>query len=408
MPVKSFVIAALILMLCGCAEEGGAPTPPDPAEIDRLRSLPYVGSTPIEEGDEESGVILHDESRSYPGYTLYTVQDLSMAEMIDQSGGVIRSWRLPASARWERSELLANGDLLVIGVDELAEPGGAIPDGSRYLARLDWNGSLLWKHQMTAHHDIEPTPSGQLLALTFERRKIPAIHPELDIRDDLITLLDADGNPLDSRSLLNAFKGKADIHRLQTPRPTALGVVPWIDILHANSLEGMPFAHLEGKHPIFRPGNILFCSRHQDSIAVLDWRTGKIIWAWGSGELLAPHDAQFLPDGNILIFDNGLGRDWSRIVELDPVSETIVWEYRAPDPEDFYSFTKGSCQRMPNGNTLIADSDHGRIFEVTRDGETVWEYVSPHETEPGRRAAIVRARRFERDVIDSIGRAAGI
>ena len=128
----------------------------------------------------------------------------------------------------------------------------------------------------------------------------------------------------------------------------------------------------------------MISSRHQDSIAVIDWRTGKAIWAWGAGELLAPHDAQFLSNGNILIFDNGLGRGWSRVIELDPVEETIVW---------------------PNDNTLIADSDNGRAFEVTRDGAIVWEFVCPHETEPGRRAAIVRARRYEREFIEKINSA---
>jgi hypothetical protein len=408
---KLKVSGALLLMLVAGACGGGdaeGPAPPDQGEIDRLRALPYVGSTPIVSGDEQVGVLLLDTDRSHPGYTLYTVQDLAMAELIDRSGGVVKSWRMPSSSRWERSELLPNGDLLVIGVDEHPEPERGIPDGSRYLARLDWNGRLLWKRQMTVHHDIELTPSGQLLALTFERLQIPAIHPTLDIRDDLITLLDPVGNLLESRSLLMAFKGEADIHPLQTPKPTALGVRPWIDLFHSNSLEGMPFPHLEGRHPIYRPGNVLICSRHQDTIAVVDWRTGKAIWAWGAGELLAPHDAQFLYSGNILIFDNGLGRGWSRVIEMHPITGKIVWEYRAPDPEDFYSATKGSCQRLPNGNTLIADSDHGRAFEVTRDGAIVWKFVCPHETGPGRRAAIVRVRRYELEFIEKIVAAAGI
>jgi hypothetical protein len=399
----------LTILLCACGGDEAEPAAvADRAEIDRLRALPYVGSTPIEKGDEETGVVLLDERRSYPGYMLYTVQDLGMAELIDHAGNVVRAWSDPQGARWERSELLPNGDLLVIGADNSAEPAGSIPDDSRYLARLDWEGRLLWKRQATVHHDIEMTPSGHLLVLTFVRRQIPAIHPTLDIRDDQITLLDAEGNPLDSLSLLDAFKGKADIHPLETPGPTALGVRPWIDILHSNSLEGMPFPHLEGRHPIYTLGNVLICSRHQDIVTVVDWRTRKAIWAWGAGELVAPHDAHFLNNGNILIFDNGLGRGWSRVIELDPVNETIVWEYRAPDPADFYSRTKGSCQRLPNDNTLIADSDNGRAFEVTQGGDVVWEFVCPHQTEPGRRAAIVRARLYDREFIENLAAQAGI
>jgi hypothetical protein len=40
--------------------------------------------------------------------------------------------------------------------------------------------------------------------------------------------------------------------------------------------------------------------------------------------------------------------------------------------------TCGTGQRLPNGNTLITESDNGRAFEVTKDKEIVWEYVSPH------------------------------
>ncbi len=34
-------------------------------------------------------------------------------------------------------------------------------------------------------------------------------------------------------------------------------------------------------------------------------------------------------------------------------------------------------QRLENGNTLINEGSNGRIFEVTRDHEIVWEYISP-------------------------------
>ena len=34
-------------------------------------------------------------------------------------------------------------------------------------------------------------------------------------------------------------------------------------------------------------------------------------------------------------------------------------------------------ERLPNGNTLICEGQWGRLFEVTMDGEIVWDYVSP-------------------------------
>ena len=38
----------------------------------------------------------------------------------------------------------------------------------------------------------------------------------------------------------------------------------------------------------------------------------------------------------------------------------------------------GTSQRLPNGNTLITESENGRAFEVVPGGDIVWEYNNPH------------------------------
>ena len=91
----------------------------------------------------------------------------------------------------------------------------------------------------------------------------------------------------------------------------------------------------------------------------------------------AQDDATILANGHILVFDNGLQRGWSRVLEVDPLTDRIVWEYGATDRERFYSRGRGNAQRLPNGNTLIADSDNGRAFEVTHEGDLVWEFRNP-------------------------------
>jgi outer membrane protein assembly factor BamB len=316
---------------------------------------------------------------------------------------LVRSWRLPDSERWARAELLPDGDLLVIGADRPAEPVQGIPDDARYLARLRWSGELLWKRRLPAHHDVEQQPDGRLLLLTLKRRRVPRFDPAFDVRDDQLSLLDADGEIVEEVSLLDAFAKSPELHDLSVFGPNTLGVVPWIDPFHANSVEWLRRPELAGRHPIFGPGHVLIASRHQSIVAVVSWEKRRLVWAWGRGELLGPHDARALDNGHLLIFDNGLGRGWSRVLELDPVRGVPVWEYRATPPEDFYTATKGSSQRLANGNTLIADSDNGRAFEVTHDGEVVWDFLCPHEVGSRRRAAIVRAVRFPPAFIEAIG-----
>ena len=119
-----------------------------------------------------------------------------------------------------------------------------------------------------------------------------------------------------------------------------------------------------------------------------------MVWSWGPGELDGPHMPTLLDDGRLLVFDNGTDRDHSRIIELDPVSLEVTWEYRADPPSSFHSKWRGSSQRLPNGNTLICESDRGRVFEVTPEGETVWEFWNP-DLRGERRRGIYRFMRVD-------------
>ena len=108
-------------------------------------------------------------------------------------------------------------------------------------------------------------------------------------------------------------------------------------------------------------------------------------------------------EGNVLVFDNGgwagygapnpgsingldnALRDYSRVIEFNPVSLQVVWQYPPPAKGPltamnifgFYSPLISSAQRLPNGNTLITEGTNGRLFEITRDYECVWEYINP-------------------------------
>lgn len=44
------------------------------------------------------------------------------------------------------------------------------------------------------------------------------------------------------------------------------------------------------------------------------------------------------------IFADGLARKWSRVVEVDPRTGRIVWEYRASEPESFFSGALGGVR----------------------------------------------------------------
>ena len=129
-------------------------------------------------------------------------------------------------------------------------------------------------------------------------------------------------------------------------------------------------------------GNLVVSFRNISTVAMIERTTGKIVWTLSSPPLAQQHDPRPLPNGNLLIFDNGTHRrdhpaTFSRVIEVDPRTNAIVWEYTDHSLFEFFSPYISSAQRLANGNTLICEGVHGRIFEVTHEREVVWEYVSP-------------------------------
>ncbi len=403
-----FALLLALAVLSGC-DGMGAPAgktesqPPaanQKSDVDQLRAMPYAGFS--ESADARSGVTIRDAERMQPGYSLYSVHKLCRADLIDETGRLVHTWHYPDSRNWDHVTLLPDGDLLLVGADGEDRPGQGVADELRYAMRLDWHSRVRWKRALTAHHDIELTPGGELLTLTFHRRPIRAVHPQIETRDDRLTLLTIEGNPSEHRSLYDMIAAKPDVFPLQTVGPERKGGKAWIDLFHCNSIDWMHQPELAQRDPLYGLRNVLVCFRHQDRIAVFDWDQSTLVWAWGQGELDGPHDAQVLPSGNILVFDNGLARGWSRVIEIEPLTRKIVWEYRAPQPKDFYTASKGSNQRLANGNTLITNSDNGHVFEVTRDGQVVWEFYVPHRNSRGQRAALVRCYRYDRAPLDAL------
>jgi len=169
-----------------------------------------------------------------------------------------------------------------------------------------------------------------------------------------------------------------------------------------NSLQVIPENKLEDER--FRAGNWLISFRHGSMMFILD-KDKKIVWKCIfddiEGNIEGQHSPQMLSNGNILIFDNGRYRGRSRVIEIDPLTLNIVWEYKA---DDFFTKSQGYCQRLGNGNTLITESEKGRAFEITKSGKIVWEYYHPDiqdETNSkypesyGTRQWIYRMKRYE-------------
>ncbi|MBN1846982.1 MAG: aryl-sulfate sulfotransferase [Deltaproteobacteria bacterium] len=217
-------------------------------------------------------------------------------------------------------------------------------------------------------------------------------------------------------------------------KPAGGGVGDW---MHINSMSTLgPNKWFDQGDERFHPDNIIWDGRQTNIIAIISKDTGKIVWQVGPdyiataalrrlGQIIGQHHAHMIPrglpgEGNILVFDNGgwagygapnpgsptgvdyALRDYSRVLEFDPTTLEIVWQYTPTEAgyripyyaSRFYSGHISSAQRMPNGNTLITEGSQCRVFEVTPKHEIVWEYISPYQSPTARSNMIYRAYRL--------------
>lgn len=353
---------------------GGPLTEEQRAALERLETVGYVGGSRPASG--VGGVVRYDRERTAPGLNLYTSGHAAEALLVRSDGTVVHRWARPfrdtwpaskvppdhpGVPYWRRVHLFDNGDLL------------AIHEGLG-LVKLDRDSRPLWAVENGAHHDLDVRPDGEIWVLTRQAHLLPRIHATEPILEDFITILDADGRELRRLSLLEAFE-RSDFERIWYAKRFQGG-----DMFHTNTLEvlGEP---PPGLPPAFRAGNVLTSMRHLDAIAVVDPDRGEVVWAKRGG-FRRQHDPTLLANGRLLLFDNDFASRGSSVLELDPVSMETRWEYRGADAGSFYSEWCGTAQRLPNGNTLITESDAGRVFEVTREGEIVWEFLNPHRAGP--------------------------
>jgi hypothetical protein len=141
------------------------------------------------------------------------------------------------------------------------------------------------------------------------------------------------------------------------------------DYLHANSLQVLRDA-VPGI-PQSRRGQVLLSLREVSTVAIADLESDSVPWAL-AGPWVRQHDAEFLPNGRLLLFDNE--GDPS---ELDPATYEVHWSYAGREGEPLDSVARSSQNRLENGNTIVVESMAGRVIEVTPEGEIVWEFVNP-------------------------------
>ena len=288
------------------------------------------------------------------------------------------------------------------------------------------------------------TDSGNTLLLCHHNVQNPDISDKV-LQDDCVIEVDWEGNIVwrgnsNEHFREYGFDNAAKNALFRNPNMTAAGG----DWMHINSMSVLgPNKWYDGGDERFHPDNIIMDARETNIIFIVSKATGKVVWKLGPdygtkegrrvGQIIGQHHAHMIPkglpgEGNIMVYDNGgwagytnpneitdtgnkgIRRDNTRVLEINPI--TMLTEWRCTPTEMgylqpfhshyFYSPFISSAQRLPNGNTLITEGSGGRLIEVTKDHEIVWEYISPYWGKNLRLNMIYRAYRYPYDYVPQV------
>ena len=349
-----------------------------------------------------TGLTFHRPDRSTKGYTLLTPHGDSCAYLIDVDGRFVHRWKF-SHIKPGYGRLLSNGNLLMTGSDVTLpkppqdEPTKPPPPFEQNITRfggyhttlceVDWDGNVVWEYVNRAqHHDFCRLPNGNTLVPEWvelseglhrkvrggrkrPREKLPRL-----VGDDLVEITP------DQKEVRR-------IHLWQLLDPVKDPIDP--------SYIRWEWTHVNGID-VNEAGDIVFSARQCHRIGVIDGTTGELTFKFD--KTYGQHNPTWLPNGNFMVFDNG--RAASRVIEIDPKSGEIVWTFQGAPRNQFFSGHISGASRMESGNVLVCEGSSGRLFEVTRGHDVVWEWINPlvnNDDEGEPTVSIYRAHRYSPD-----------
>ena len=293
----------------------------------------------------KSGITLNDASKRYDCVVLFAPM-FGSGEVyaINTDGNIVHEWKLPWSPGLY-GYLLPNGNLLYLG-KTTKKSEVDFPFWERFkggiIAEVDKDSNIISKYEdIYHHHDARRTSSGGLIYMTVEKVEnslakqvkggvIPADYSGVMWSDVLIEL-DANNNKI--------WEWRSTDHLDVNKHPITFND-PRDEWSHGNTVVPID------------DDKVLVSFRNISTVALIDKITGKFIWEIGPDILAQQHDPSLLDNGNVLIYDNGVHRldepmPFSRIIEVNPNTMNIEWEYFDKPKFNFFSPYISGVQKLP-------------------------------------------------------------
>jgi len=285
------------------------------------------------------------------------------------------------------------------------------------------------------HHDIEPLPSGNVLMIAWEKRSASEAYamgrqsidnPLNEMWSESILEIEPyTGNVVWEWHLWDHLV--QDIGSVYGATFGTISDYPQLlDINYGNvgGSGGPGGANADWRHHNAIAYNssldqIVMSSRFGDEIMIIDHSTtteeaashyggnsgkgGDFLYRWGNPQsygrgsnswhdLDSQHGVNWIPEGypgggDLILFNNGYSSSQSAAFQITtPVDEngnyyiednqpfgpsTTTWQESS---SSFNSDVQGGAFRLPNGNTMVTEADDGHVFEISENGDILWQF----------------------------------
>ncbi len=238
---------------------------------------------------------------------------------------------------------------------------GSTPGGTFDLHRLDGTlvRSISTVSGPTDHHDIAELANGNIVLATYVSRQhvdLTALgagftNDEL-VYDSHLEEIRPDGTVAWTWKSEDHIPVSASTFAQRLPGTAGLGV----DLIHVNSIHLAP------------DGDLIVSARHTDAVYKIRRNAaGDVVWRIGGNQsdvtfvgdplngFARQHDAQLLPDGHLLLFDNRTTVGRPRAVEyaLDLTTRTATLVRSLSTPDVLASGGVGSVRVVGDGDTVV-------------------------------------------------------
>jgi len=379
---------------------------------------------------EQRGLLSRADAAT-PGYVFFNPLLSDTTYLVNLDGQVVHAW----TSRFGISGgiyLKDNGNLMRAGADPAAPVFGGGGQGG-WFEELTWDGDVVWEfhfvsEQYRPHHDFAIKPNGNIQPKGDNDAEIVW---QWHLWDHVVQQVD---ESLDNYGVVAQHPELLDINAAQLAKPVtqeeldqqrAAGFAVsnatvdnrGSDLFHTNAINynaelELIAVSLPGLDEVFVIDNSTSTAEAATGTGGRWGKGGDILYRWGNpanygrGQdadrmLGGQHDVSWVSNESretvsLLIFNNmvpGADPGQSAVYEIElPLTEAgfelsddaaygpaePAWRYITEDPMAFFSPFISGAQRLNNGNVLVTEGASGRFFEVDRNGNIAWNYMTPY------------------------------